>query len=59
LIIPPPGETGRKAAALRERMFNSVGGADIDDVMGVLVRKAKAGDLKAIDLLFSTLGAKK
>jgi hypothetical protein len=59
LIIPPPGETGRKAATLRERMFNSVGGADIDDVMGVLVRKAKAGDLKAIDLLFSTLGAKK
>lgn len=59
LIIPPPGETGRKAAALRERMFDAVGSADIDDVMGVLVRKAKAGDLRAIGLLFSTLGAKK
>lgn len=58
MILDPPETAGRKAAALRGRMLDSVSGGDMDDVMQALLRKAKLGDLKAIDLLAQIVGAK-
>lgn len=52
----PPSAAARKAAALRETMFDSLGREDVDEVMAAVKEKAKAGDMKAAELFFKLLG---
>lgn len=53
-----PKAASAKAAALRAAMFDSVGSEDVAEVMGAILKKAKAGDAKAAALFFSLVGAK-
>jgi hypothetical protein len=53
--LPTPDAVALKVAALREAMFSAVKTEDVTEVMGSLVEKAKAGDLKAMKLFLDYL----
>lgn len=54
-LLPSPGEVAERVTALRSAMFGAISEQDVADVMGTVVRQAKAGDLKAAKLLADLL----
>jgi DNA-directed RNA polymerase specialized sigma24 family protein len=52
---PDPSAVATRAAALREAMFHSIRDEDAAAIVGQVVTKAKAGDLKAARLFFDLL----
>jgi len=55
LLVPqskPTNDVGAWMATLRESLFDAVTAGDVADIGKKLVEKAKAGDLKATDMLF-------
>jgi hypothetical protein len=57
VLVQAPEDMGRKAKVLREAMFDSVGTEDVEEVMQILLKKAKEGDPKSQEILFKLLGA--
>ncbi len=51
-LLVPANDTVDWMEALRQSLFNAITEADMTAITKALVEKAKAGDLKATDLLF-------
>lgn len=56
--LPSAVETAKAVDRLRAAVFGSIKVEDIQEIMGVVVQKAKAGDLKATRLLLDQVNGK-